>query len=75
VNQLGTNYARPIVSPTAEGGVLLMWRDRGQPKVEAFISSSAARYLVLEKTDLIESAAINSYALFASNILRRYLTL
>lgn len=70
----GRQFAGPIVSPTPEGGVALIWRDKGRPKVEVFCSSSAARYAVFEKGELIEQGPVATPASFALNVIKRYVT-
>ena len=56
---LGAAYANPLVGPTADGGVALIWRQRaGQPKVEAFFSPEGNRYVVIHGPKIVDQGPI-----------------
>ena len=68
---LGAAYARPIVGPTVDGGVALIWRQgAGQPKVEAFFSPEANRYVVIHGRGIVDRGSIEGL-----EFIRRYVTL
>jgi len=51
--KVGPEYASPVVGPTADGGVALIWRKPGHTKVEAFFSPEGSRYVVIRDRKLI----------------------
>ena len=68
---LGAAYAKPLVGPTAEGGVALIWRqETGQPKVEAFFSPEGNRYVVIHRGKIVDQGPIKD-----PEFVRQYVTL
>jgi len=58
---LGPEYVSPIVGPTSDGGVALIWRKRGQPKIEAFFSPEQGnRFVVLRDRKLLDKGTISN---------------
>jgi hypothetical protein len=72
---LGVMYANPIVSPTPESGVALLWREPGQPKLQVNFSSAGTRYLVYAGREILDRGVVASYDVFAREILKRYISL
>jgi hypothetical protein len=69
---LGAQFADPIVGPTADGGVVLIWRHKpGLPKVEAFFSPVGdQRYVVLRERTVLAQGPIKD-----SEFIRQHVTL
>lgn len=44
---LGSKYANPVVGPTPDGGVVLIWRKEQGSEVELLCSAIGARYILL----------------------------
>ena len=67
----GTAYANPLVGPTADGGVVLIWRQRpGLPEVEAFFSPEGNhRYVVLHEQSVVAQGPIKD-----PEFVRQYVT-
>jgi hypothetical protein len=67
---LGARYANPLVGPTADGGVVLIWRQRPGPEVEAFFAPDGSRrYVVLDGGRLVGRGPIED-----PEFLRQYVT-
>jgi hypothetical protein len=60
VHSLGAQFAHPMVGPTVDGGVVLIWRQKaGLPKAEAFFSPvGVGRYVVLVGRTVLEQGPI-----------------
>jgi hypothetical protein len=43
----GGGYAEPIVGPTPDGGVALIWRKPGREEVNAIFSTQGAKYIII----------------------------
>jgi hypothetical protein len=69
---LGPRFTRPTVGPTADGGVVLIWRQKaGLPKAEAFFSpTGAGRYVVVVGRTVLEQGPIKD-----AEFLKRHITL
>ena len=72
---LGPAYASPIVSPTPDGGVALLWRRPNQPKVQVLFSPSGARYLVYAGRDVLQRGVVNHYDVLAFEVIKRHVSL
>lgn len=59
---VGLGYAHPDVGPTAEGGLTLIWRGAGQPKVQVFSSPEGCRFVVRQSRELIDKGSISDPA-------------
>ena len=61
---LGSQFVPPVVGPTPDGGVVLIWRrGAGRPKLEVFLPVyEAPHYAVLQDRRLIESGLLNGPA-------------
>lgn len=46
---LGTRYMNPVVGPTPEGGVALIWRKERGSEIDLLCSPNGARYLILSE--------------------------
>jgi hypothetical protein len=69
---LGPPYANPLVGPTAEAGVVLMWRKERGSEIDVLCSPSGARYLVLNPhRQVVLSDAITDFGHFALQVLKR----
>ena len=70
---LGAHYANPVVGPTPEGGVALIWRkDRGS-EIDLLCSPSGAHYLVLspQRQVVRQSSPFRDCGDFALQVLKR----
>jgi hypothetical protein len=69
---LGPSYANPLVGPTPEAGVALVWRkDRGS-EIDVLCSPSGVRYLVLSPhRQVVRSEGITDFGHFALQVLKR----
>ncbi len=70
---LGPNFANPIVGPTAESGVALVWRKKGQGEVDAFFSPAGGRYVVIG-SDRNLVGQITNYRSFALEVLKPFMS-
>ena len=70
---LGSSFANPIVGPTAESGVALVWRKKGQGEVDAFFSPAGGRYVVIG-SDRKLAGQIKDYRSFAVEILKPFMS-
>lgn len=68
---LGPAYANPLVGPTADGGVVLIWRQQPSlPEVSAFFSPEGNhRYVVLHERSLVAQGPIGD-----PEFVRQYVT-
>jgi hypothetical protein len=67
---LGASYGNPIVGPTPEAGVALVWRAKGQ-EVDVLCSPPKARYVVLTNGLLTEQGEVANFGTFAREVLKR----
>lgn len=69
---LGPPYANPLVGPTPEAGVALMWRKERGSEIDVLCSPSGVRYLVLSPhRQVVRSDAITDFGQFALQVLKR----
>jgi hypothetical protein len=68
--KLGPEYAHPRVGPTADGGVALIWRRPGHPKVEVFFAPDGPRFAVMHARKLLDKGPVTSLT-----FLKQYLAL
>lgn len=67
---LGLSYWNPLVGPTPEGGVALIWRAKGQ-EVDVLCSPPKARYVVLTNNLVTERGEVDDFGTFALEVLKR----
>ena len=73
---LGPNYARPIVGPTPDSGVALIWRKKGEGEVDVLVSPTSCQSVVLSRTrDFVEKGPITDYEAFAREVIKRHVSL
>ena len=73
---LGPSYANPGVGPTADAGVALVWRKKGQGAVDALFTSAGGRYVVTgSDRGFITKGVIRDPVFFAREVLKQYLAL
>lgn len=71
---LGAEYANPVVGPTPEGGVALLWRRPGAPKIEvSFSPTGSIRYVVPHHGKLLERGPVVDPDSIVTSVLKRYL--
>jgi hypothetical protein len=71
---LGSEYAAPIIEPTADGGVALIWRKPGRGEVTAVFAPSAAKYVVIgDDRQFVGKGPIGDCGSFAREVLKRRL--
>lgn len=76
VETLGLAYAKPVVGPTAEGGVALAWRKKDLGEVDVLYTSSGGRYVVIGRDrEHVATGSIESPRSFAKTVLRQYVPL
>jgi hypothetical protein len=68
--KLGPEYAHPRVGPMADGGVALIWRKPGHPKVEVFFAHDGPRFAVMYERKLLAKGPLTS-----PTIIKQYLAL
>jgi hypothetical protein len=70
---VGDHYARPIVGPTAEAGVALIWRGNHQEVDVLFAPTGGARFVVLSPQHRVERQGhITNFSEFATQILKKF---
>ena len=70
---LGVTYARPVVGPTPEAGVALVWRSSRGGELDALFSSRGARFVVLgPKRLVVHQGPITDYQEFAREVVKRF---
>ena len=67
---LGPSYGNPLVGPTPEAVVALIWRAKGQ-EVDVLCSPPKARYVVLTDNLVTEQGEVDDFGIFALEVLKR----
>lgn len=69
---LGSHYANPLVGPTPEGGVALIWRKERGSEVDVLCSLTGARYLWLNPHRQVfgPEQPISNFDYFAKQVLK-----
>ena|SRR5437660_1147917 len=71
---LGSTYVEPLVDPTPEAGVALVWRKKWGEELDVLISPQGARYLRLTPDQQVQSSdKITEPKAFAREILKRFI--
>ncbi len=70
---LGSHYAKPIVGPTPEGGVALIWRKERGSEIDVLCTPLGARYVLLSPHRQVvgEDHPIADFGYFAMQVLKR----
>lgn len=72
---LGPRYANPVVGPTAEAGVALVWRTKGQGSVDVLFTSSGGRYVITgSDRGFVAKGIIRDPVSFVREVLKQYVT-
>jgi hypothetical protein len=70
---LGRQFVPPVVGPTPDGGVVLIWRRAGRPKLEVFISPyEPPHYAVLQDRRLVDKGPLKEPAAILPILIRHY---
>ena len=67
---LGPSYGDPLVGPTPEAAVALIWRSKGQ-EVDLLCSPPRARYVVITDNLVTEREEVDNFGTFALEVLKR----
>ena len=67
---LGPSYGNPLVGPTPEATVALIWRAKDQ-EVDVLCSPPKARYVVLTNNLVTERGEVANFETFALEVLKR----
>jgi hypothetical protein len=68
---LSSSYWNPLVGPTPDGGVTLLWRKGNGPEVDILCSATGARYVLLSRGLIVQRGEVTDFALFATEVLKR----
>ncbi len=69
---LSGQYWNPVVGPTPEAGVALIWRKPTGSEVTVLFSPAGARYVVLSPThQVVQHGRVDDYDHFALEVLKR----
>lgn len=68
---LSPSYWNPLVGPTPEAGVALIWRKTNGPEVDVLCSPTGARYVLLSRNLVVQRGEVGDFELFATEVLKR----
>jgi len=69
---LGSRLPHPVVGPTVDGGIALVWRQARLPRVHISVSSRGMKYLVLRNDTLVEQGKLSDVETFVRDVIKPY---